>query len=675
VASAGVQAFANGGAVETAIHDGLALKRKAIRPEPGLVTRQSDRSTTLAATASLQHDLLDAPAWASGVVGDLASTVREDCARAGGELLADVVARAGAEDRTQEEARSTGPPAIEDLAAEVGQQAQPAGEDPLHAAFRHVFAVHTPWSTHPASRPFAATEPVILSLQHALDATTERRLAAVVEAMARAEQWRLAAVRAWYPGGTDYEDLERIISTRTIPPPLARSFDVGAMGRAGASLALVVGQLEAHLVDHPLPGDLDVTIDTPLGSVVVSGRTTATDRTLAAPALVVDEGGNDTYRGVVAGPAMAAVPLSVLIDLGGDDTYLGGDTVATQGAGVFSFGFSLDRDGNDRYEAKDMAQGAGFLGVGLLYDESGDDVYQARTVAQGTGDLGLGVAVDLSGNDDWRITTSGQGAGHVRGVGVLLDSAGDDTYDADDTRITNPSSQSAQHNLSLAQGAGYGDRTGDPTTAMSGGIGFLVDLAGADSYSCGVFCQGAGYFFGQGILYDSGGDDTYRGVWYSQGSAAHFALGTLVDEAGDDRYETVMASARGAGHDESAGFLVEGGGNDRYAVAKRTNGASSDVGFGFFVDAAGADTYATPGSDGPGWYGQATIDSDFADYRGYEGARAVAVFVDMAGNDAYQGAPAGVANGADWKLPGWVSPWLGAVRMPATQVGFGRDLP
>lgn len=671
-ASAAVQTFGAGGTVESAIEEDLDLKRNAIRLESRLVKRDGDESTTLSSTASLQSGLLDGPSWSHRAVGDVARIAQQDCARAGGEVLAGIVSDLDAHNRTrQPRGIAAGRQVIEDLGADQQHKA-PQGE-PLLSAFRQVFAVRTPWSQRPASGTFAESEPVIRTLESALDPTTARRLAVVVAAMARAEEWRLAAVRAWYPTQTDFMELERAFSSREVPPPRARSFDYATMGRGGAALALVVERLQVQLAANPLPGDLDVTIATPLGEVVLSGRTSGDDRKLAAPALVVDQGGNDTYRGVIAGPAMVGVPLSVLIDLGGDDTYLGGEATGTQGAGVFSFGLLLDSAGNDRYEAKSTAQGAGVLGVGALYDNAGDDAYLAQELAQGAARFGLGAAVDLSGNDTWRITTSGQGFGDVRGVGLLLDAGGDDVFDANDTEITNPSPQTAEHNISLAQGAGFGTRAPDRATSMGGGLGLLVDLAGADRYSCGVFCQGAGYFFGHGILYDSSGNDTYRGVWYDQGSAAHFALGTLIDEAGNDSYETVDAGSRGSGHDESAGFFLEGGGDDRYVVAKRSNGATSNVGYGFFVDAGGADTYATLDSRYPGRYGQATIDSDFANYRGYEGARALGLFLDLAGNDDYEGAPAVVKNGANWQLPGYVSPGLGAVDMPVEQVGLGRD--
>lgn len=307
-------------------------------------------------------------------------------------------------------------------------------------------------------------------------------------------------------------------------------------------------------------------------------------------------------------------------------------------------------------------------------DRAGDDSYLARESAQGAGSLGLGMALDLAGNDTWRITTKGQGYGSPRGVGLLLDATGDDLFEANDTDITNPSPQSAQHNTSLAQGMGNGPRGPQRSANLSGGIGLLVDLSGKDRYSCGVFCQGSGYFFGHGVLYDGGGDDSYRGVWYVQGAGAHFALGTFIDVDGADAYETVIASSRGLGHDESAGFFVDGGGDDRYTVAQLSNGASSNVGYGFFVDIAGADEYNTVQLHRHGRYGQAVIDGDWVNYQDAEGARAVGLFLDLAGADQYRDAAPEVTNGSTWKLAGSADAKLGVAGPPPEHLGVGRDV-
>ncbi len=657
--------FGNGNKVESVVSQQLGVRRDAMHLEPALVA-STGAELKAPQVPGLQQSLLDDPEWSHATVGAVAAPVLSQCAQDSGEVVPDVLsavatrtiaARGGA-------AKSSG--AVGDLAATV----DPA--TPLLAAFQQVFAVTTPWPQRPAHGPLAAAEPQIKELSSALGPDTEKSLAAVILGMRRAEDWRLDTVRPMYPGGIDFTKLAALWSARTAPPLVAQGFDTLGMSRAGATLALAVEHLKARLVNNPLPPTLDLRLATPLGEVILRGGSSDDTYSSAAPALIVDQGGSDTYNGVVGAPAMPSIPLSVVIDMGGDDKYNGAGANATQGAGVLSFGFLIDHAGNDQYTADDFAQGSAFMGVGALFDEAGDDTYTARASAQGSGHFGIGVAIDGAGRDTWRVVNNGQGYGGAVGAGLLLDAAGDDVYEANDSSITNPSPQSPEHNTSLSQGAGFGDR--GQHGGIGGGTGMLVDLAGNDKYSCGVMCQGVGYYFGDGILYDGAGNDSYRGVWYVQGAAAHYALGTLIDESGNDTYETVIKGSRGEGHDESAGFFLDGAGDDTYTVASLSNGSANDAGFGFSVDLSGADTYTSVDLTEAGRYGQVTDDGDFANYRGYEHARSVALFLDLGGADRYVDAPAGVGDGATWKLPGAPSYKLGPAGVPREQVSIGQDV-
>lgn len=641
--------------MDAALKQNLSLARDRIALPKNLGAAQRDAVTTRPIVTELQAGFLDVPGWSKTAVDEVVASAVTGCARKQGEVLARMLNELDARNNMSAHEGAPVRQKIVDLDASVAKEA------PLITAFSEVFAVRTPWPRHPESGSFAEAEAAIAELSSKIDEPTQKALAGVVLGMAKAEEWRLEAVRPMFGDRLDYSNLAKLLTARQAPNGVRR-FDYSAMGRAGVALAGAVERLQAHLLVHPLPDTLDFRLGTPLGEVVLDGGSGADTHGLAAPAIVVDQGGNDTYNGVIAGPALESIPLSVAIDLAGDDTYAGGETIGTQGAGVLSFGFLLDAAGNDSYQATSLAQGAGFLGVGALLDGGGDDTHKARSSAQGAGQYGLGVAADLAGKDAWAITSEGQGYGTVRSAGLLVDVEGDDTYDADDTNITNPSAQSAQHNTSMAQGAAFGPRPGGRGN-MAGGIGMLADLAGNDVYSCGVFCQGAGYFFAQGILYDGGGNDNYRGVWYVQGSAAHFAIGILMEDGGNDTYQTVIKASRGEGHDASAGFLLEGGGNDTYGVPPLTNGASNNQGYGFFVDVSGADTYTTNRSEGA--YGQSVVDGDFVDYTDRVGIGALGFFMDLAGQDNYQGAPGVVRNGAIWKLP--------AARAPSEHLGFGQD--
>jgi hypothetical protein len=102
------------------------------------------------------------------------------------------------------------------------------------------------------------------------------------------------------------------------------------------------------------------------------------------------------------------------------------------------------------------------------------------------------------GGDDiyWSMSAAGQGAAWDQGVGVLLERAGDDRYQAD----------------GLSQGA-----------AAQQAVGLLLDLGGDDDYRAGSAAQGAGdgnrYHWERsrcgslGVLRDDGG----RNRWTAEG--------------------------------------------------------------------------------------------------------------------------------------------------------------
>lgn len=122
--------------------------------------------------------------------------------------------------------------------------------------------------------------------------------------------------------------------------------------------------------------------------------------------------------------------IGILRDDSGDDAYEG--QLYAQGSGYYyALGLLWDRGGNDRYRAVRYAQGAGVhQAVGVLRDESGDDAYELSVgVGQGMGlDLAVGALVDVSGNDRYRAPTLAQGAATANGVGLLVDQAGDNTW-------------------------------------------------------------------------------------------------------------------------------------------------------------------------------------------------------------------------------------------------------
>ena len=155
----------------------------------------------------------------------------------------------------------------------------------------------------------------------------------------------------------------------------------------------------------------------------------------------------------------------------------------------------------------------------------------------------------------------------------------------------------------------------------------LLDAAGNDDYSGGVFSQAVGYWYGIGILDDRAGDDSYHDVWYGQSATAHMGISYLDDGGGNDTYISEMTMSAGAAHDFSASVFVDEGGNDLYRQQANCLGRSLNNSVALFVDMGGDDRYQ--GKDGFG-----TSFSDFA-----KGLRAElptsAVFLDLDGKDVY----------------------------------------
>jgi hypothetical protein len=403
-----------------------------------------------------------------------------------------------------------------------------------------------------------------------------------------------------------------------------------------------------------VPGSIayDVEFETVWGWVRLSGGgpTTHPDRPTL---LIVDTGGSDTYLGAPANKS-ASNWVSVVLDTDGDDRYLSDRALAQTrvaqfegrksgglqpgpGGAVLGYVALFDEKGDDLYRTHLPGIGSGRVGVAAVLDREGADTYDAYRDGQGFGLFGAGILEDLKGDDRYQGFTQVQGMGQTQGFGYLADRGGKDEYDANDEMIDFPSPQSAQHNVSMAQGAGNG-RRGDYLDghSLAGGVGILHDEAGDDRYVCGVFGQGVGYWEGVGMLWDSAGTDAYLGQWYAQGASAHFAIGYLEDVAGNDRYVAPMNMAQGAGHDFSFGMLLDRAGDDHYRAPNLSLGAGNANGIGVFADLLGADTYESSGI---------TLGRAAEAPKGSNRSRALClgVFLDLAGQDAY---PAG----ASWAM-------------------------
>lgn len=455
--------------------------------------------------------------------------------------------------------------------------------------------------------------------------------------------------------------------------------DLRAMLVSAQGLGFAVSYAESQARLVPASTKYKVKVPTAWGPIVLTG---GSDDTYEgdAPLLVIDTGGNDTYVGIPR-TGVGQSWLSVTIDTAGDDGYVsdlalaGAKVAESQGRGghresrgpgsaLFGITFLVDSKGDDQYWSLAPAFGSATFGCAYVLDSEGEDVYDTYADSLGYAWFGIGAVEDLAGKDEYHVFSQGQGCGMPMGFGMLLDRSGDDRYSANDSTIDFPSPQSAEHNVSLAQGAGYGIRADFSSGhSLAGGIGLLYDESGNDVYQCGVFGQGTGYWDGTGLLWDASGNDGYRGQWYVQGASAHFGIGYLEDLAGDDVYLAEMNMALGAGHDFGLGYMLDGAGNDVYTGPNLSLGAGNANGIGVFYDAEGNDRYQASGLTlGSSSEGQK------ASLR--ERTLSLGMFLDKAGQDSYPPSATWAQNGT--KAVNWAS----RTESPATsQLGVFVDRP
>lgn len=488
-------------------------------------------------------------------------------------------------------------------------------------------------------------DPALVDAQvAALDAGLAAGLADVVEAIRQAHLRREEALARFGPedrqrlfdgvGALYLDNLDRLELRRTdLRGALLGDVDLERMlaGASGIGAAVDRAALPSFAGS---PGDL--TVETPLGRVAVRGGSAThqyDDAEWHRTLLLVDLGGDDTYRFPAGATTAVDHGVAVVVDVGGTDEY-GYDVVAhprdegpaghtrlpsdadgrndppagatagpssrsgtaRQGAGRLGIGMLVDLGAEaDHYRSLRMSQGYGALGIGLLYDAGGDDVYEGEAAVQGAAGFGVGVLVDRGGNDRYVAYHAAQGFAYARATGALWDGGGDDAYFMHPSDVLYWSPQDpGGSNSSLGQGMGFGRRGDRDRVYMSGGLGVLRDRSGIDRYTAGIFAQASGYWFGTGLLVDSDGDDHYDAQWYAQSGSAHFAISVLLDEAGNDTYN---ASARrqnvtlGGGHDFSVAWMIDRAGSDAYHAPNLSFGAGNEAGAGFFLDGAGVDTY------------------------------------------------------------------------------------
>ena len=440
--------------------------------------------------------------------------------------------------------------------------------------------------------------------------------------------------RFFYPNGSQFNFLTASTHTQTKVVAIARKIKFNRLIDAFRRLATALDTFAGYLTgsqgtltiprffrDNQFRSGTVLSLPTPIGDIVILGQDDNDFHGSAA--LIIDLGGNDRYTGSISAGQSQAGRISMLVDVSGDDTYGNEKAQLSQGVGVASIGILADIAGDDHYTAGDMSQGCGIYGIGVLLDSNGNDVYEMGLMGQGFGVFGVGLLADRKGSDRYVISGMGQGVGSTMGFGGLVDGDGDDDYRAE----WNPERGALRpDNWSHAQGVGISIRSPDWRRDFSlyGGVGFLSDGAGNDTYYCsGGNCMGAGYFMSVGSLVDHSGNDRYLpGNGNGMGFAVHLASGILIDKDGNDQYFAKKDSG-GVGADRSVGLLADYQGNDLYGPVLSTTAVTASE------DLRGADT------DQSVYLKSSENDLAVSSYASASRSRGLGLLLDYNGDDRY----------------------------------------
>jgi hypothetical protein len=331
-------------------------------------------------------------------------------------------------------------------------------------------------------------------------------------------------------------------------------------------------------------------LQTPFGWIVVDTTGRDNRHQVKDALLVLDVGGDDAYEFLARSDTHA---ISVLLDHRGNDSYATASPGADPSSATLGYGILWDTEGDDRYRGGEQAQASALFGAALLVDGGGSNRFVASSHSQAHAIGGVAVLASAGGDDAFTAQAFSQASGGPGGVAVLVDPGGNDRYTLDKVPLVRPSPQLPDRNTSMGQGAGYGLRgVFFDGRSTAGGIGILLDLAGNDRYDAQVFAQGVGYYEGLGMLLDDGGNDSFDAPWYAMGAGVHYAAGILLKRGvGSDVYRSTHEMVLGIGNDLSVGIFVDEGGDDDYAVGQLSLGVAHANSTGVFVDAAGDDRY------------------------------------------------------------------------------------
>jgi HEAT repeat protein len=259
-------------------------------------------------------------------------------------------------------------------------------------------------------------------------------------------------------------------------------------------------------------------INTKYGKFALGG--TGKDSYKGDFSLIVDLGGDDNYDLDVKDKLSNITnPLRLIIDFNGNDNYKSGDFGL--GCGYFGVNAIFDLNGNDTYQAGNYSLGCGIFGLGAIFDYSGDDTYKSGSFSQASAFFGLGFMIDNSGNDSYDAKHFSQAFAGPKAFAFLSDKSGNDKY--------NVSVKADEAAFSQAVAIGMPGYTG-------GGIAFLVDKEGDDTYKSTSCSQAFSSWYSFAALIDSEGDDNYSAISLSQSAAVNTSHAFLIDNGGDNKF-------------------------------------------------------------------------------------------------------------------------------------------
>ena len=417
---------------------------------------------------------------------------------------------------------------------------------------------------------------------------------------------------------------------------LARDFGYQKMYQASWELSTTIQQ--SQLSANASYKGFSFNVQTPIGRIIVQDNGDHEYDPQKAEykgdiALLVDTGGNDTYKIAAGANTSAKNPVSVVLDLAGKDTY--GYTIVKHKKDLYG---RFPSDDGGRYSAPGFCNKDSDCGlIGLCFDSAcqvrcftDKDCGKPNSKCQKEKGGSFCTPKKKASAGPFSLSNRNrQGAGRL-GIGFLFDLGTEkDVY----------------HSLRMSQGFG----------AL--GVGVLYDAGGDEEYQCESGCQGSGVF-GIGLHIDRSGNDEYRTFHNAQGFGFSKGAGILLDQKGDDKYlanhgsptqdmkpgqkgDPLYASAQLPGKANSS--FVQGAGFGRRADF--SDGHFMSGGLGILRDVEGKDKYVSGVfAQATGyWYGTGILSDGSGDdtYDGFwyvQGSTAhyaLSVFLEGSGNDKY----------------------------------------